>query len=763
MIKTKKYVVLWALLSVFLISIACFLTGVFSKTVIVNADTDNSISTDIDKMESWDGGTMLLIHFSESDYMTATEWSTDSNEAYKWVNEKLAYEDRENFNVSNAVLDKNLEAYNYADNILIDGVALREYPYQLVANKYTRVHSLGICFSANILSSASEITIKAGCQFPSLTHSYFGKELVYLETQEDLLFSYKNGNWVKGYPFDGYEAEVEYDACEKYFYLRNDGSTYKGHTEAATFEFTDVFSKNSWGDDGYALASTIDTVEGNLLVADLVHAIDANEFSAIKIRVFSNVPRTFAAYNASNITVGSLGEALETYSVAGKKFTTISLTSALYADENGMIERFVFKFMDNGSENEWDNQFFIGSFSCLDNYYHLTFPLNVQGDLTGEEILDETKVLINGESLNAINRHGNYVEAQWATVDGYYQINIKISRNYTGAGAIKNADLSYTGNNIQALQGLILPNGETLDRSYTYRMYEGECFVDYEMIDEYEEICVTGVQVRIDATANDNIHFLIIFDKKVTNSPYYHACETEEWRDASLTIFKGMYDKEVSTAYVAGGFKSSFYDNILINGVSVGEWHAIDDLPTCVHVHYGQTDLYTLDMSIDSYSEMYAPLYEAFEKGEDITIEVKSGMKFTTGTQTSQDYKFFVNGTNVTTDKEPDSIQVTYDGKKVENGDVLLSSTKAMESNIFVEGVDSYTVSKTVNGNEVSFTLTFANGEEFIFAVQENVTNEIPKTEQGGCSSSVASKNAVLVLSILSLFAIFAMRRKRYE
>ena len=761
MIKTKRNVVLWTLLGVLLTVISFCSASIDSKTFFVKAEEDSKIETEVKQMESWDGGTMLLLYLSETDYMTADEWSTENNDAYKWVNQ-LSYADRKNFNVCNAVLDKNLGAYNYAENVFIDGVALKEYSHTLVANRYTRVDSLGILFSADVLSSVSQIEIKAGCQFPSLTHSYFGESYVCLETQEELVFTYRNGNWAKGHPFDGYEGDVEYDANERHFYLRSEGSTFKGHAEAASFEFTDVFSVNGWGDDGHTLASTANTSEGTLFVADLVHPIDTSVFNTINIRVFSNVPRTFATHNASEIEVGTLGEEKQTFSIVGKKFTTISLPTALYADENGKIERFVFEFKDNGSEDHTQNQFFLGSFTCLDNYYHLSFPLHIQGELTGEEVLDESKILLNGESLSSINSLGNYVKAEWTTVDGYYQINVKVAKTYTGKGAVKNADLSYTGNNIQALQGLTLPNGEMLDRSYTYRIYEGECFVDYEMIDEYDEVCVTDLQVRIEPTSNDNIHFLIVFDKKITNAPYYHACETEEWRDKSLIVFKGMYDEDVSTAFVSGGFKASFYDNVLINGISVGEWHAIDELPTCVHVHYGQTNLYTLDMSIDSYSEMYGPLYEAYKNGEDITIEIKSGMKFTTSAKTERDYKFVVNGTSISTETEPQALKVFYDGKQVSDGDTLLTTTKAMESNISVQGVDGYTVTKTTEVNKVSFTLTFANGETFVFAVQENITNEFPK-EKKGCSSSITAGNVLLTLSALAFVAVFARRRKHYE
>jgi hypothetical protein len=225
-----------------------------------------------------------------------------------------------------------------------------------------------------------------------------------------------------------------------------------------------------------------------------------------------------------------------------------------------------------------------------------------------------------------------------------------------------------------------------------------------------------------------------------------------------------MYDKDVSKAFVAGGFKASFYDNVLINGVSVGEWHAIDDLPTCVHVHYGQTSLYTLDMSIDSYSEMYAPIYEAFEKGEDITIEIKSGMKFTTGTQTMQDYKFVINGYTATMEKDAEPIIVTYDGKVVDlaDGEVIVSSTKAMESNIFVQGTEKYFVTKRTEGDVVYFTLDFG-GEVFTFGVRENIVNEMPAEEEQGCSSSLLAGNAALMLTAIAAFTCVAIRRKQYE
>ena len=85
-----------------------------------------------------------------------------------------------------------------------------------------------------------------------------------------------------------------------------------------------------------------------------------------------------------------------------------------------------------------------------------------------------------------------------------------------------------------------------------------------------------------------------------------------------------------------------------------------------------------------------------------------------------------------------------------------------MESNISVQGVDGYTITKTTEANKVSVTLTLANGETFVFAVQENITNEFPK-EKKGCSSSLTAGNVLLTLSALAFVAVFARRRKHYE
>lgn len=776
--RTKRGFLLSIIVFVFVAAIACLFPMGGKEAALVKADTSNATLTDIADVEIWDEGETVVFYLTKSDYMTA-EWD---NSNYQWVN-TLDPDNKEQGNVCNAILDKNLSQYNYLENILIDGEKIVGETPVLMANKYQRVETLGITFSTKLLQNVQEITIKAGCQLPTLSCSYFGESFSCLELKEDFIFGYKNGEWVRKYPFAGYEAGVEYDVNETSFYKRPEGSTYQGHTEAATVNFTDVFSVNNWGDDGYTLASA-PANKGDLVVLELVNPINAKEFGTLRLKVFSNIPRTFVSHNAYSITPSSLGETLEDFSIPGRSFTEIRLLSALYANEEGIIDTLVFRITSEGVEEPiGENSFFIGSFSCsyltintlayadsffiqdIGEEYHLTFRFNASGAFSGKEPLDESKILINGTSIETINRNGNFAQASWAAVQGIYQINVVLSKAYNDAGAIKNADLNYVGNNMQISKGLVLPNGEIVDRSYTCHIYANERLVDCEMVDNYETIQATSADIRVDADSADNIHFMIGFDKEVAWQKYYHASQTEAWREKELVTYANMYDKEFSSAYIAGGFKSALFDKVLINGYSIGEWHAIDGYITCVLVHYGQLNSYTLDISIDSNSEMYTPLYEALTSGEDITIEIKSGMKFVTNRQTTRDYKFVFNGYISTMEKEKGASKVFYGGKEIVNGDAIITNTQATETNLHVESTLGYTVNKAVNSNGLSFLIVYENGEEFSFTVQENIVDEIPKDNEGGCSSSLSNVSAILTIGLVLIVVagICVSRRKKHE
>ncbi len=778
------------------------------------AEESSNISAKIERVETLNGGANLLFHFQyeegyTTDYMT-TAWEAGNNETYHWylkdgfgmaeedkekfdsLGGQLAYEDKDKYNMPNALLDKNLDAYNFAEYILIDGEPLGNYEYVLYANRFTYVHTLSIELVGDLspIVTATDLQIKAGCTLPSLTYSYFGEgEVSALVIEEEQLFKAKNGAWVKTYSFDGYEAGVTYDASEQFFYTRPHGSTLKGHPEAVAYEYTDVFSRNGWaGDEGFAVATTAETYKGSITVFDLVQPIDASQFGIIDLYVFSNSPRTVALHNAYSVTELSLGKAIDNFVLAPQTFNKVTIFSALYADENGMIDQFVFEFTNDGDEDETQNQFFLGSFTVRENNvstvlydkslswvetdteYNITLRFNKQGEFNDALAVDESKILINGVSIADINAKGAYVTAKWASIAGIYQLDITLDKSYTGAGQFFNADLEYAGNKVSALEGLTFPNGDVLECSYTCNIYAGEILVDREFVKSYVETAVTSVTLNMLEEEADNLKFRVVFDKNLCSQEYVHACDPEAWREGALDHI-GYYNKELTEVFIAGGFKSSLMDHILINGKTLGELHAIDDYNTCVFVHCGQMfQQEVLNVSVDSNSEIYQWLLPLFESGNGITLEIKAGIKFPNGVKTTADYKYTLKD-GVFARESQEVVSLFFNGKAVENGATLKINGEASESSLAVVGTSDYKVTKSLEGNVVTFVVEFG-GNKIQFYVEQNVADMKPIDKQVttqeepsglfGCGS-VVSGGLVGGMTLIALGATALLRRKRDE
>ena len=79
------------------------------KQATAKADGGNTYLSEIKQVEYFTNQDLLLVHLSNTDYMTAEEWSAPYD--YKWV-ASLTLENKTTANVHNAVLDKNLSGYN---------------------------------------------------------------------------------------------------------------------------------------------------------------------------------------------------------------------------------------------------------------------------------------------------------------------------------------------------------------------------------------------------------------------------------------------------------------------------------------------------------------------------------------------------------------------------------------------------------------------------------------------------------------------------
>lgn len=757
-------------------------------TVSAQETFDQTIATEIKEInnENLDNGNSFVIVLTATDYMTAAEWS---NTDYKWLNDEEGTEDRaaidyENNNVANAFLDTNLDKYNFAENILIDGQTLAEFgktnTYKLIANKRTRVDTISIDFDAGVLNTVETVEILAGCQLPTLSYAYRNlEESSCLEISEGRKYIQSGGVWVDY--FEGYSEGIEYKGTDSSFKLHLE-ETFKGHSATPLNGYTDVFMKyDVQGEklDHKILVSGSNTVKDNLMVLNFVHPIDAKQFTQINLRVYINHAVAISTYNANDVTAAALGESLEAFSVSGGMFSYLSLTSAFYADSEGMVNTIVFRFDEDcelqfGSDGEEltdgsgrlirDTFHFVSfnvsnpdiitkdSFTVKDfnDTYSATFRFNKVGKVENNVRLDLSKVTLNGYTLVEIAQECPAMTAEWVAVKGVYQIVVSLPKTYQGDACIKNPEYNFANNHMGVEAGLVFPNGDVLSKSYACHLYSGEKILDTNMVGELKATQVQYIRYSFDKGSN-NLRFTLYFDKNITSVPYYHACETEHWRANDLYKSDNtLYDGSIAQIFVDGGYKSSLLNSILINGKTIGEWHAHDSGQlTNVQTHYGNSGLNCVDVIFEKLSpDTYDTLYAFVESGEGIAIEIKSGLKFMVNLETKNTQTFVLAKGSFQEKVEKSDIKVYYDGIHVAYGDLIMVQTVASEKCIAIQGIGEYSVSSAKDGETTTYTITYGEDETFTFAVQEEI---VVMEEQGGCNGSILGFNGILLAVALAV------------
>ena len=779
----------------------CVCGGLSWTAVSADATFDNVIQTEIKEInnENLDHGNSFVIVLTVTDYMTATEWD---NTNYKWLNDEKGTEDRsaidyaEN-NIANGWLDTNLSAYNFTEMILIDGQTLAEFgethTYKLIANKRQRKNTISIDFGENVLQNVELIEIKEGCQLPTLAYAYRGvSESSCLEITETKKYTRSDGVWVEY--FEGYAEGTEYQGNENNF--RTSASEYfKGNPATPLNGYTGIFMEYDVQGEKLShkiLVSGSNTVKGNLMVLNFVHPIEASKFTQINLRVYINHQVNISTYNADDITAGSLGNALESFTVGGGMFSYLALTSAFYADADGMVETIVFRFDQDcqlqynaDGEELYDPQgrlirdtfHFVSfnvsnpdlitkdSFAVKDSgdVYEAIFRFNKAGQTTAATVLDTTKVTLNGLTLAQLAQLCPDMTASWVSVKGIYQINVTMPKSYTAEGCIKNPEYDFANNHMGVKKGLAFPNGDLLDKGYACHIYAGEKILDVEIENELKATRITDTTVEMDEDSK-NITFFLFFDRDITSSPYYHVCETEHWRSNDLYKHDStLYNEGISNIFVTGGYKSSLLNNVIVNGKTIGEWHAYDSRTlTNVQVHYGKSGFNALSIVFAKTSpNTYDGIAELLASGEGIEIEVKSGLKFMTNTETKETQIFLLTDGKLKEKTEPKAIEVYYNGIPVSEGDLLTVQALLSETSLAVEGVETYSVSTSTVDKTTTYTITYGDGKTFVFSVKADVVVVEPDS---GCNSAVwitAVSIAIAVVGAAAVVFVLWMKGKK--
>lgn len=801
--KKKKSVLLTAAL----VAGLCLSFGAHSVTAFATDIAYESLNTQIVGMnnEELDHGNSLVFELSQTDYITAEfgrnefggiidyKWLNCEDEGKDWGFASRYEVDLAQKNFCNIPMEYNLDDpyFNMENYIFIDGVSLAEFSqkheYKMFGNKRTRVNTLSLDFAEGVVQSISQVEIREGCMLPTMQYAYLNEgDPAFLYVTETVLFNRLEGKWTD---FTGYEEGVKYAGTDKVF-EKNLDATYLGHKATPLDSFTEFFKNNEiQGEklDHTALSSSSDTKQGYIMVLNLDFPIDAREFNKINLCVYTNFARKLRTYNVNDVTEGSLGESLEELDVGGGLFSIISLSTPLYADENGKVSTIVFEFVDDGKV-EADgsrHQFFFVSFHLsneplltkdsflinqTENTYELTLRFNKTGKADDDTALDKDKVLINGVSVADIQKECADAIAYWRVVHGVYQIDVRLPKAYAGAAQIKNPDYNFVGNSMCVQKGLTFPNGEVLGKSYTAHIYEGEKILDSEMATQFKPVEVQAVWCEY-VDDSQNMRFVLYFDQQITFGRYNHACEKETWRESELTKFDGdLYDAGISQIFVDGGYKSSLLDSVLINGKTIGEMHAYDNnSPTNVQIHYAGVGLNCVEIIIEKASpNTYNELDELVRSGNGVTIEIKAGWKFISGKATAETQKFVLQNGAFRQVQAESPLEVYFNGVPVEAGDTVVLSAPASEKSLAVKGVSEYQVkTKPRDGGYTVVTITYGDGESFVFQVKGELTSSTPTVETvteevGGCSSAIGGISTIG--AALLIVAIVAMKGgKKYE
>jgi hypothetical protein len=213
------------------------------------------------------------------------------------------------------------------------------------------------------------------------------------------------------------------------------------------------------------------------------------------------------------------------------------------------------------------------------------------------------------------------------------------------------------------------------------------------------------------------------------------------------------YDKGSSDIFVGGGYKSSLLDNVIINGLSIGEWHAQDVAAlTNVQVHYGVAlQLNRMDIRFESASKnTYDKIYGLAKDGNGITVEVLSGLRFMTNTITRKAQTFVLKDGVFIQQGESKEVHVYFNGSEVVDGQKITVQTAVADTSIFVTGADSYNVACMKQEGKQVYTVTCDDDYSVSFTVVEDI---VEQKEEGGCSSSVGmnAASAALLLGVVSI------------
>lgn len=401
--------------------------------------------------------------------------------------------------------------------------------------------------------------------------------------------------------------------------------------------------------------------------------------------------------------------------------------------------------------------------------YQFDIRFNRTGEKPAAGFVEDTIgawVQINGVTLAEINAEEKYVTAQWQYIGGRYYLRLVLSADYDGDAWIVNEDYYFAGNSVRIDEELTLPSGEKAGKSFLLHLYRTNSVT--EIIDEdlkEETIYVENISAGYDVNGDFNIW--ITFSQEISAGMRLFLASPDSFGKTQLKPMNSSslvyYDDELSKNFISGGYKSALLDNILVNGVSIGEWLAYDQTPgylTAVMVHYGQVTQKTMSIVCDLAddgswaTDIFYSATDAYKNGG-LSVTVREGMRFPTGKRVVQDAEYvYANGDWKTA---TDDFGVYYAGQKTENGGIIHSQVKANADSLSIVGNGTYTVQEDRVDNVVRFIVR--KGEEKVWTIYVREEIESAPNKKGGCASNAQGTTAA-ICGLLAAMCVFGRRRR---
>lgn len=392
------------------------------------------------------------------------------------------------------------------------------------------------------------------------------------------------------------------------------------------------------------------------------------------------------------------------------------------------------------------------SLTSTETGYSFLVPFNRSGENTQTPDVSG-HIYVNNIKLK--NLPDDY-SVEWTVLSRYYlTINV-------GSNIIKNQSNGLIGNCLSLKEGLMFPDGSTLEGSYNIKTYAKETLLETADVDNEKTLEISEVKIW-NNNENSTWGVNIIFNEEIVGDVMYYASAPESFKVREVKPLNGQggitfYDEDLSQMFIYSGCKSVLLDKILLCGVSIGEWLATDQSlsnDTAVLVHYGQYDKKTITISFDLNSYIESDFYFAHST-DSLTVKVLDGFFVPSGLQVKRDAEYRCVG-NLFREITYGDLQVSYDGQDVAHQGKVVTNAPIDKEKIVIVGGDSndIEIQETKNGDVAYYTIYTRDIPVYTFEVEYKPV----ENTKGGCSSGI-TVGVFMPLVLLGAVMIIT-RRKR--